>query len=201
MKNLIKISLALLLVFNIQSCKKKVAKVKPAAKTFSIDSNNTVVNWTAYKTTDKVPVKGKFTSLKITKDTTATSIVETLNGAEFTIPVSSIFSNNPDRDNKLQKFFFGVMKNTELLSGIIHITDKSNGYVDFKMNDIIEKLPFTFIIDGEKIQIKAIMNTDSWQAQAAIASINKACFDLHKGSDGISKTWSDVAIDITVYFK
>ena len=93
------------------------------------------------------------------------------------------------------------MKNTELLSGTMHIVDDFNGYADFSMNDIIEKLPFTYSVEGKTIEIKAVMNTDSWQAQSAIASINNACLELHKGSDGISKTWSDVGIAISVYFK
>ncbi|WP_139958175.1 YceI family protein [Flavicella sediminum] len=201
MKNILKISLALFLVFNLQSCKNKPAKKEVKEKTYAIDANKTDINWTAYKTTDKVPVKGKFTLLNITKASPATTLTETLNNTEFSIPVSSIFSNNPDRDNKLKTLFFGVMKNTELLAGTLHITNETSGYVDFKMNAVVEKLPFTYIVEGNKIQLEAIMNTDSWQAQSAIESINKSCFDLHKGADGISKTWSDVAISISIYLK
>ena len=32
----------------------------------------------------------------------------------------------------------------------------------------------------------------------ALASLNKACYDLHTGSDGVSKTWEDVAIKASV---
>jgi hypothetical protein len=201
MKKIILAFSILTLVFSISSCKKKESKKAPTEKTFTIDANKTDINWTAFKTTDKVPVKGKFTKLNITKNKGGTSYSEALNGTEFSIPVSSIFSNNAGRDYKLKTLFFGVMKNTELLSGTIYITDKISGYVDFSMNGVIEKLAFSYTVSANSIEIKTIMNTDSWQAQSAIASINNACLELHKGADGISKTWSDVAIDLSVYFK
>lgn len=196
-----KIYLLLLIIIGTttQSCK-EAEKTKKTG-TLSVDKNRTEINWTAYKTTSKVPVSGKFTSLNIKNEIKGNTVKEALNNVEFSIPVSSIFSNNQDRDYKLKSLFFGVMKNTELLSGTMHIVDDFNGYADFSMNDIIEKLPFTYSVEGKTIEIKAVMNTDSWQAQSAIASINNACLELHKGSDGISKTWSDVGIAISVYFK
>jgi len=188
------------LAFNLDSCKKKPAKKEAPVKEYTIDASKTEINWTAFKTTAKAPVKGKFTQLDIKKSVSGTTVSKALNGIEFSIPVSSIFSNNPDRDTKLKTLFFGVMKNATLLSGTIHVENETTGFVDFSMNGVIEKLPFTYTVNGTNVAIKAVMNTDTWQAQAAIASLNKACFELHKGADGVSKTWSDVAIDINVAF-
>lgn len=198
MKKTALLLLTLTLVFSVQSCKKK-EKAKEIG--YTIDANKTEINWTAFKTTDKVPVKGKFTKLNIDNAHKESSLQEALNNTTFSIPVSSLFTNNPDRDNKLKTLFFGVMKNTSLLSGTLMITDDNSGYVDLTMNGITEKLPFAYTVNGAVASIKTIMNTDSWQAQAALNSINEACFELHKGADGVSKTWSDVAIDIQVYFK
>lgn len=198
MKKIALLLLTITLTFGIQSCKKKEQTKETA---YTIDANKTDINWTAFKTTDKVPVKGKFTKLTIEAPHKGSTIKEALNNTTFSIPVSSIFSNNPDRDNKLKTLFFGVMKNTSLLSGTLMITDDMSGYVDFTMNGVTEKLPFAYTITDKVASIKTIMNTDSWQAQAALNSLNEACFALHKGSDGVSKTWSDVAIDIQVYFK
>ena len=201
MKKIITAVFLLTISISISSCKNKQTQKEAATDTVSIDANKTVINWTAFKTTSKIPVKGQFTKLNITKNNSGKTYSEALNGVEFSIPVNSIFSNNPDRDNKLKTLFFGVMKNAELLSGTIFISDEYSGYVDFSMNGIVEKLPFSYTILKNSLEMKTIMNTDSWQAQAAIESLNKACFELHKGADGVSKTWSDVAIDISVYFK
>jgi hypothetical protein len=35
-----------------------------------------------------------------------------------------------------------------------------------------------------------------FKAGEAVSSLNKKCFDLHKGADGVSKTWSEVAINL-----
>jgi hypothetical protein len=42
------------------------------------------------------------------------------------------------------------------------------------------------------------MNLEDWDGLAAVASINKACEALHTGQDGISKTWSEVAVHADV---
>jgi hypothetical protein len=45
------------------------------------------------------------------------------------------------------------------------------------------------------------MYLDNWNAQHAVDSLNIVCKDLHKAADGISKTWNDVAINITSVFQ
>jgi len=45
------------------------------------------------------------------------------------------------------------------------------------------------------------MNLDTWNGQTAVASLNEACKDLHKGADGVSKTWNEVAIEVTSSFQ
>ena len=42
------------------------------------------------------------------------------------------------------------------------------------------------------------MNLENWDGLAAVASINKACEALHTGADGVSKTWSEVAVHADV---
>ena len=45
------------------------------------------------------------------------------------------------------------------------------------------------------------MDLENWKAQAALDALNVVCFDLHKGVDGISKTWSEVKIEISAVLK
>ena len=51
------------------------------------------------------------------------------------------------------------------------------------------------------VTIDAVMDLDSWNAQNALISINKACKALHTGPDGVTKTWSEVKIEIATYLK
>jgi len=198
MKKIIILSLVLS-IFSFTSCKKKEKKeAKPAEKSYSVDTKKTVVNWIAFKTTSKVPVKGQFTEIIIENTKKDSTIMGALNGLKFSIPISSLITNDTIRDGKLKKFFFGTMKNTTLISGTINMNSKNSGSVDITMNGISYAMPVTYIISDKKAHMFAVMNLDNWQAQTAIAALNTVCKDLHSGTDGISKTWSDVNIEVAI---
>ena len=201
------IILSLLLVaINFTGCKsekKKTEKkeVKEVAKMYSLFKATNNIQWTAYKTTEKKPVKGTFKTVNITKNGVGNSVKEAVNNAEFSIPVASIFSNNAARDSKLIKLFFGVMNQTELLSGTLKLTDDTTGTATITMNGVTENLPFTYTINDKEFQLDATLDLKKWKAENAVASLNKACFELHKGADGVSKTWDDVTLHITSTFQ
>tara|TARA_R110002124_G_scaffold233351_4_gene398566 strand:+ start:1834 stop:2451 length:618 start_codon:yes stop_codon:yes gene_type:complete len=205
MKKTLFITILLAITFQLTSCKsetkKKSVKKEVATAAFSLETANNSINWIAYKTTDKIAVKGEFKNINITKNGNGDSAKEAINNTEFSIPVSSIFTNNPDRDSKLKKFFFGVMDNTSLLSGKLTLTDDTNGAALITMNGVTADLPFTYTIEGKEFKLNATMNLDNWNAQNAVDSLNVVCKDLHKAADGISKTWSEVSINITSFFK
>ncbi len=92
------------------------------------------------------------------------------------------------------------MDNTKLLSGKLMLTDDTNGTAEIKMNGVTKSVVFTYTITGNVFNMKATMDVNNWNASAALASLNKACEVLHKGADGVSKTWNDVALDITTTF-
>lgn len=207
-----KIVYSLVICFTIAqmvSCKSEAKKetettkeeVTVTKKAFVLQDATNTVNWVAYKTTDKVPVKGQFQKVNITTGGEADTAKEAINNAEFSIPVSSIFTQDSSRDFKIRKFFFGVMDKTELLSGKLVLENDSIGYADLTMNSVTKKLPFKYTLNGKEFSLNATMNISDWQAQSALDSLNTACNDLHKGADGVSKTWDDVALNITSVFK
>ena len=205
MKKLLILTFIFGLTFQLASCKsdkkKKTEKTTAKKATFSLNTANNSVNWTAFKTTDKIPVKGTFKKVNITKNGEGNTAKEAIQNTEFAIPVSSIFSNLSDRDFKLRKFFFGIMDNTKLLSGKLTLTDDSNGVASITMNGITKDLPFTYTLIEKEFKLNATMNLETWNAQKAIKSLNAICKDLHKAADGISKTWNEVDINITSVFQ
>jgi len=209
MKRVVVLSLLMIVAFNFSSCKSEkksdekvneIIKTKKSAAVFSLEKAQNAINFIAYKTTDKIPVGGKFNTVNIISGGEGSTIKEAINNTEFSIPVSSIFTKDTSRDFKIQKLFFGVMENTKLLSGKLMITDATNGVAEIKMNGVTEKVAFTYTIEGKVFNMEATMDVTKWNASAALASLNEACFDLHKGADGVSKTWSDVALNITSTF-
>ncbi|MGJ8744749.1 YceI family protein [Polaribacter sp.] len=183
-----------------EETKEVVEKSEKSTAPFSLKTAKNEINFTAYKTTDKVAVGGQFKKVDIIAGGEGNSIKEAINNTDFSIPVSSIFTKDTSRDFKIKKFFFGIMENTKLLSGKLVVTDDTNGVAEIIMNGISEKVPFTYTIVDNVFNMTATMDITKWNAGAALTSLNTQCLDLHKGADGVSKTWSDVALNITSTF-
>lgn len=205
MKKLVLVTLLLSISFQFTSCKsegkKKSEKKEVQTAAFSLDSADNSIDFIAYKTTDKIPVKGTFKKISITNNGNGNTANEAINNTEFSIPVSSLFTADVSRDFKLKKFFFGVMDNTSLLSGKLMLQNDSIGVASITMNAVTADLPFSYTINDKEFKLNATMNLDNWNGQNAIDSLNLVCRDLHKAADGIPKTWSEVAINITSVFK
>jgi len=205
MKKLSTLALVLFVAFQLTSCgsdKKEDKKDKKASTAaFVLSDAKSKVEWTAYKFTEKTPVKGQFRKVNVTGGGEGNTVKEAINNAEFSIPISSVFTMNTDRDYKIKKFFFGIMKDPELLSGKLMIENDSMGYADLTMNGISDKLPFKYTIDGKKFSMTTSMDVLNWNAKSSIDSLNAVCKDLHKGLDGISKLWSEVAISVNTTFE
>lgn len=179
---------------------KTIKTVVKKAPLFSLKNATNFIGWTAYKTTKKIGVKGQFKEVNITANGEGNSIKEAINGTEFSIPVSSIFTKDENRDFKIRKFFFGVMDNSELLSGKLSINNDTKGEAEIKMNGVTQKVPFTYTINNKAFYMSATINIEDWKASKALSSLNKACKDLHKGPDGVSKTWNEVTLNISSTF-
>lgn len=220
MKKIITLSIIALLSFQLTSCKKEEKKEEKKEKTtettktetqtkveekstarYSLKNADNTINFTAFKTTEKIPVKGVFTKVELTNGCEGNTIKDAINGAEFKVPVSSIETKDASRNFKIQKFFFQVMENTMDLTGKLKLTDDKNGVAEFTMNGVTKELPFKYTIIDQTFSMKTIMNIDNWNTQKALTSLNEACKDLHKGADGVSKTWNEVAIYVTSTFK
>ncbi|MGI9532692.1 YceI family protein [Lutimonas sp.] len=200
MKKIIHFSLFLVIAISIIACGKS-EKQKEAAKeeiTYMVDAANSSVQWTGYKTTDKVPVKGTFKEINITESKPAATATSSLEGLTFEIPVSSIYSKDSIRDGKLKKFFFAIMENTLSLKGSFSIKDESHGNVAISMNGLTKDLPFTYEMSKDTIIINGKMDLNNWGAEEALGSLHEVCLELHTGADGISKTWDEVGIEAKI---
>ncbi|TGV00598.1 YceI family protein [Flavivirga rizhaonensis] len=201
------IALLVLISIGTTSCKQEKKETKTdtptqveATEKFVIKPEATSVKWTAYKTTEKKGVGGEFSVLKFENKAGATP-QEALNNLSFSIPVSSLFTKDESRDAKLKEFFFGAMLDTEFLKGTIKYVNDAC-VASITMNGVTNDLPLeVHITDARRVNMTGTMNLKDWNALDALESINKACFDLHKGPDGVSKTWEDVAIEINTFLR
>jgi polyisoprenoid-binding protein YceI len=200
MKKILNYALILIFTFVLASCEKEKKSVEKttATKSYVIDALKSTVQWTAYKTTDKLPVKGTFKEINILNMNEGSSAPASLEGLEFEIPVSSIFTNDTIRDTKLNTFFFAIMENTLSLKGVFSVENETKGNLALTMNGLTKDLPFSYEMSRDTILINTKMDLNIWQTQAALESLHQACLALHTGPDGVSKTWDEVAISAKI---
>ena len=195
-KSIIYSAISLLLIFTY-ACK-KTAKETIQESNYSVESKNITIDWTAYKTTEKIPVKGTFKEVEILNVSSAENPVEVLKDLKFSIPISSIFSKDSIRDFKLRESLFGTMKNTATIKGSVSLQSDGKGNATLTLNGLDKTIPVSYEVHGENIKINANIDLDNWQAQAAIIALNEVCSEKHKAADGVSKTWSEVDIEVNV---
>ncbi len=169
--------------------------------------NDTVnVIWQAYKTPEKIGVKGKFPSLSYKPAHKEGKNFKALfEGATVAIDTTKVDTGNSVRDGKLVTFFFKQMKVPKISGKILSVTPDAHtkgkpytGKLDVALTMNGKTVNTTLDYHYEKEVFKAQGNIDlmDFAAGTALASINRACYDLHKG-----KTWSDVSIGFVTNIK
>jgi hypothetical protein len=171
-----------------------------------VQSGKIEVMWKAYKTPEKVGVKGKLTAVEyLPNKKEGKNFKELFVGSKVIIDTTKVDSGNSVRDEKLVKFFFSRMSETKITGEILSITadphtkgDPRTGRMEvaFTMNGKTVRTELDYHYEKELFKAQGNIDLLDFAAGSALASINKACYDLHKG-----KTWSDVSIGFVTSVK
>ncbi|PIB36960.1 hypothetical protein BFP72_16890 [Reichenbachiella sp. 5M10] len=194
-KNCIPVILAL---FALYSCSPKKAQEEKSEEATAVvyDVAAAQVKWTAFKLTDRVGVSGTFNEVDVTAGG-AGSVETVLTNGMFSINTASVDSNEATRDPKIKESFFGVF-NTPAITGTIVSAEGGKGQVELMMNDTTNMVPFSYITSDSTLVLTTSIDVTNWNGAAAIDSLNSVCELLHKGSDGVSKLWPDVTVQVTI---
>lgn len=204
MKNKFIYSLAFVFAATLVSCSgeketeekdEETAEVKKEVCTYSYDNTTTVVQWTAYKFTEKSPVQGKFDTIIVTGDKPSEDAMEVINGATFQIKTASTQTNDAEKNGNIIAAFFGKMLNTVSITGTVKSVKDGKATISIKMNDVEKDVEGLVVYAEDKLSFKADISLDNWNGQAAIKSLNEKCKKNHTGTDG--KLY--VAPDVTLY--
>lgn len=172
-------------------------ETKTEGTSYSYDPNGTIVSFTAFKTSDKVGVSGKFLKFDVTPAKESVSnAADILPGLKFSIPVNSIETNDKSRNGKIVEFFFGSMANNENISGEVKTVTNGKAIVNIKMNDISKAVELVAKADENIVVLKGFIDLNDWNGSDAIKTLNDVCKELHTGSDGKSVLWPDVELFI-----
>lgn len=192
-----KIILPLIMVaLAFTSCKKNEAKVEQPKEEMAVEAKspernfNYRLEWTAFKTPEKVGVKGTFNTISISDFKNSGDLEQDLKDATFTIDTASINSSDAGRDAKLRDGFFGLL--TGNISGKFIDFKDGKATVEIKMNDVSVQKEFAYTTTETSLKLNGTIDIISdFKGDKAFNSIHELCKDLHLG-----KTWTDVAISV-----
>lgn len=172
---------------------------------YSFDPKNLQVEWQAYKTSDKLPVNGKFQNIKMKMPRRrASSLKALLGGAKAEVELASVESGNAERDQTLKMAFF-----KKFLKGIAArakgtvISTRVPGKITLLLEMNGKKRPVVLDEEGSSPSewvARGKIDILDWGLTGAWESLHQACETLHRGQDGVSKTWSEVQITLRMPF-
>lgn len=166
---------------------------------YSFNPVQTEVAWTAYKFLRKAGVDGSFTKLDVDGTLTSNNPREIISSLSFSIPISSIETNDPSRNEKIRNFFFGSLSSTDMLTGkVVSLGDDGKAVLAITMNEITNDVEGEYSLEDDTFKYSTSIDVNNWNASVGLAALNKECEGLHtdiENGDTESKLWPDVQIN------
>ena len=164
--------------------------------TYSYKPDALKIEWTAYKFTEKKGVLASFPVFTLDAPPTASSPQELFEKTSIEIDPQGLESGDPGRNDNLKKFFFKKVIGTKIKGQIVSYSPAISK-IKIDMNGMSKVVPFRMKIEGTKYVAETDIDIMDFKMKKPLESINKACYDLHKGADGKSKTWSAVSLSLS----
>lgn len=172
------------------------AQAAPPVACYGYKQDSVRIEWTGYKFTEKTGVKGAHKKVSTKIKGAPQSVNEMIAATSFEVDVMSVDTANPARDNTLRENFFKLMKSDKITGKILSLKD-SVAQVELTMNGTTKTVAFKVESSDSKISATAAIDILDFGMSPSLKKINEVCYELHKGTDGISKTWSTVDLNIT----
>lgn len=191
------------LVFALSSC--GGGETLPEAKScgYKYDNLKSKVTWSGFKTSEKVKVSGEFVNFTTSSDGKVfDTISDIIDGATFKIDVASSASGDEARDANLKDAFFSILASDLSIDGRFEDVQDGKIVCYFNLADGEKKTVLNYTQEDSRIVLTGGFDliTDL-QADSAYNSIHQKCESLHTGADGVSKTWSEVEVNVSIPFE
>jgi len=156
------------------------------------------VEWTGYKTTEKLGAKGTFADLKIHGKNQGKSVDRILSGLRAEINALSVQSGNEARDLNLRETFFGLLAKKAQIQGQIRkvkgTQTQGQFELDLRLNGKQKAIPMQYVVKDSVFEATGELDVLDFGAKSPLEALAQRCLELHKGKDGVSKTWSTVSL-------
>jgi len=164
---------------------------------YSYNKELTVLEWTAFKFTEKKGVTGTFNEINISGMERSDDPKKLIESLTFSIPTATVETQNEERNGKIAKLFFGTIGTEEIRGNVKGLSDNGKATIEIEMNKMKLDVVGDYTLDGGKFSFSATIDVLKWNGGAGITALNTACKDLHTGTDGKSKLWSEIELSFT----
>ena len=165
---------------------------------YSYDNAASTFEWTAYKTSSKLPVKGSFNEIIVNGGDAADDEKAVIESLSFSMKTATVETNDEARNKKIADSFFGVMEATGEITGKVKsLGDDGKATIEVKMNNVSIDVVGDYTLEEGKFDFNATIDVAEWNAMAAVEALSKVCEAKHTGDDGVLKTWSEVALSFS----
>jgi len=175
---------------------------------FDLDTSSAKVTWTAFKTTQKVQVAGSFTSVdysgSVSQQKSLNALLKGIHAKIAVKDATSSTTGNPARDQTLFDHFFSKLAPNAVIEGKVKkITgDDHEGTLDLGLvinrKSHVVSAHYILSPDGQ-LEAKASFDLLDFALSGPLDELHHACEALHKGADGVSKTWSNIDIKFNAH--
>ncbi len=177
-------------------------KVEEEICFYHYDDQSTIFEWTGYKTSSKVGVKGSFNEMTITGDESSDDPIALLESLTFSMTTSSVETSDEARNKKIAETFFGTMTDTEMITGKVKkLSDNGKATISITMNGVSADIEGDYTLEDGKFEFTSSVDVSMWSAVSALEALNVVCSEKHTGDDGETKTWSEVGLSFTTQLK
>lgn len=170
-----------------------------AACKYNLVEESHKVNWTGFKYTEKTGVSGTFSQVNI-KSKEADSLQGLLKSIEFEVDTNSVDSGNIARDMTLMKTVFAFLSIPQTIKGSITAANDKELAVKMSFNKIMDA-KFSYTAKDGLITADGVINLTRNGLLRSYDAVKEACKVLHTGEDGVSKTWPDVELKLSVNYE
>ena len=168
---------------------------------YQFNNSSVDLSWTAFKFSEKTPVKGSFDNFEITSDISGDDLEALCRNMRIEIQSGSVNSNESDRDKKLEEKFFENMSEEEILAKVVSFDVASKkGEIEITMNGISRKEQAKMILEDQVFSIDLTIDIMNYRVDNSYKALSEACLELHIGADGKSKLWTEVDLHFSGSF-
>jgi polyisoprenoid-binding protein YceI len=169
--------------------------------TYSVVNENSTLEWTAFKFTERKGVTGTFREINIDGLESSEDPKTLIESLSFSIPTATVETENTERNGKISKQFFGTISTENITGEVKSLGKNGKAVISIKMNGVSKDVTGEYTLNAGTFVFKAAIDVVDWNALPGITALNEICKDLHTGTDGVSKLWSEVDLSFTTVLK